>query len=148
MTELEKLTKDLNEAEEKLRAAPDNRFLKRIIVNRKADIAKLRGKRESAYGTTNFGPPARFNQPMPRFGGEASIPETRNEILEKHLAEVAAKGVSQIPYSSGEFVGSSLLLTTTPETCKDRHHDLDGAQHDFYLDPQWGVYWRRTGSWD
>ena len=51
MTELEKLTKDLNEAEEKLRAAPDDRVLKRIIVNRKADIAKLRGKRQSAYGT-------------------------------------------------------------------------------------------------
>ena len=126
MTELEKLTKDLNEAEEKLRAAPDDRFLKRIIANRTADIAKLRGKNQSAYGATNFEPPARFNQPMPRFGGEASIPETREEILEKHLAEVAAKGVSQIRYSSGEFVGSSLLLTTTPETCKDRHHDLDG----------------------
>lgn len=170
-TKLEELKQELADAQTRLAANPASATLQRIVKNREHDVAKL--TRAAArpvpalitdvlqpgllqefldlYPTNPFftrDTAHRAGDRKPRYGGEKPLPETRAEVLEKHLDTVAAQGVAQIKYAHSDVTGSSLLLSTTKAGVEDRSRDLEVAANTYFYDPAWGVYWRQTGSWD
>jgi hypothetical protein len=166
------LERELAAALERLAADPDNPTLKRIIQNRQHDLKKLPHTVRPAPAfveAINHQPSPRPNlskefselyphRPFfartgryaqdrkPAYGGEKPLPETRPEILDKYLDQVAGEGVAQIHYAHSDVPGGSLLISGTKAGVEDRSRDLEVPQNTYFFDPSWGVYWRRTGS--
>lgn len=89
--------------------------------------------------------------PKVQMGGKDKLPESRSEVIFKILDRLTGAGAPEAirqEYSNGEFITSSLIIGTTLAAVSDRKHDLDGAGHTAYFDPDLGLWWRRGGCFD
>lgn len=87
-------------------------------------------------------------QLKPRFKGEESYHDTREDVINRIRGGIKEKGWHQICYGR-EFIERSYVLAEDKDKLFDKEiQNWDNATGEFSFDLQLKLYWRYTGFFD